>query len=166
VPATATVGHQKTAVTGEYEPVENEDYASFAAQFADAVGTLQMSRIAFGQPNGLSFEIYCENGSARFDEDRPNEAEFTIRGAASEHERVVFGGLDEESWPLPHPDGRGDSHADDFIYQAMAFVQEVVGYTGDDTYFANATFADGLHNMRVLDAVAESALNNGRKVDL
>ena len=73
-----TAGHAATvAVSDTREPVENEDVVTFTATFKNgAVGTFSVSRIAYGLPNSLGFEVFCEGGAAVFDLNRA--AEFTI----------------------------------------------------------------------------------------
>ena len=63
------------------EPVDNEDIATFTAQFAGgAVGTFSISRISHGLPNGLGFEVFAADGAAAFDLNRPGEFTFADHG--------------------------------------------------------------------------------------
>ncbi|OIH94382.1 Gfo/Idh/MocA family protein [Curtobacterium sp. MCBA15_001] len=158
---------QQAAVTGETATVENDDYATFSARFGDgtAVGSLEVSRVASGHPNGLVVEVFCERGAARWDQERPAEI-----GLALQSDGSRLGGYRQVVLGPDHPyvaggmamdaPGVGWGQNQMFEYQARAFLDEVVGNT-DDPLPANATFADGLHNMRVLDAVARSAAGGG-----
>jgi predicted dehydrogenase len=56
------MGHAHVAVSDEYEPVANDDYAAFSAQFENGAGGLEVSRVAAGHANSLIFEVFCENG--------------------------------------------------------------------------------------------------------
>ena len=64
VPLGAVVGHGKVEVSDTYEAVENDDYASFSAQFEQGVGVVQVSRVAAGHPNGLALEVFGDKGAA------------------------------------------------------------------------------------------------------
>ena len=64
VPLGAVIGHGQVAVSEEYEAVENDDYASFSAQFENGAGVVQVSRVAAGHPNGLALEIFGDQGAA------------------------------------------------------------------------------------------------------
>jgi predicted dehydrogenase len=71
VPLGAVVGHGQAAVSDTYEAVENDDYASFSAQFEHAVGVVQVSRVAAGHPKrpsarGLRREWRCKVGGGAF----------------------------------------------------------------------------------------------------
>jgi len=78
LPLGAAVGHSAgVAVSDTREPVENDDVATFTVTFkGGAVGTFSVSRIAYGHPNSLGFEVFCSDGAATFDLARA--AEFTI----------------------------------------------------------------------------------------
>jgi predicted dehydrogenase len=168
VPLGAAVGHAAgVAVSGVREPVENEDLATFTATFAGgAIGTFSVSRIAFGHPNALGFEVLCERGAAEFDLDRP--AEFTIAdrtppGPVNGYRQVLVGpdhpylsgGL-----PMDFP-SVGHGQNDFFVYQARAFLEQVAGIDGLPPC---PTMADGLRNLRVLEAVAAAAQLDGKAV--
>lgn len=163
----AVVGHAVAETTGELEPVENEDVATFTATFAGgAVGTLSVSRIAFGHPNSLGFEIFSARGAARFDLDRPSEfwvADQATPSTTAGYRQVlvgpehpyVAGGL-----PMDFP-GVGYGQNDLFTFQARAFLEQVAGLKNLPPC---PSLRHGLHNLRVLAAVAESASAGGRTV--
>jgi predicted dehydrogenase len=164
LPVGAAVGHAAVAVGDEREPVENEDIATFTARFASgATGTFSVSRVAYGLPNSLGFEVFTEAGAAGFDLARPGEFRFADRSAAGATQgfRQVLvgpahpyfaGGL-----PMDFPSvslGQNDL----FTFQARAFLERIAGL---DRLPAPASFEEGLHNLRLLDAVVASARSGG-----
>ncbi|MEK6311376.1 MAG: Gfo/Idh/MocA family oxidoreductase [Curtobacterium sp.] len=163
---------QAVQLTGEEADVENDDYATFGARLGDgaAVGSFEVSRVAAGHPNGLVVEVFCEQGAARWDQERPSEIGLTLRsdGARLGGFRQVVLGPDHPyvagGMAMDAP-GVGWGQNQMFEYQARAFLDEVVGNTADPLP-ANATFDDGVHNMEVLDAVARSAAAGGATVDV
>ncbi len=168
-PLGAVMGHDHVEVSDEYEAVENDDYAAYSAEFANGVGGLEVSRVAAGHANSLIFEVFCENGAARFDQRRPAEIELFLNDGASaqngyrqvilgpEHPYIA-GGLAMDAPSV------GFGQNDAFAYQARAFLDEVAGL--DSALPPCATFAEGVHNMEILAAVADSARNQGKLVTL
>lgn len=169
VAAGAVTGHELAALTGETAPVENEDLATCTGRFdSDAVGTFSISRVAHGLPNGLAFDVFGTAGSASFDLLRP--AEFTISDNAPHsrvngHRRVVIGPKHPYiSRGLPmDADGQGHGVADIFVYQARAFLDQV---SGAGRLAPCPSLRDGLHDMRVLEAVTRSATTHGTTVKI
>jgi predicted dehydrogenase len=152
------VGHAHVEVSDERESVENDDWASFSVRFAGgATGDLSVSRIAFGHPNTLKFEVFCERGAVAFDVSRAGE--FQVAHGGPGFRRVIVG--------VDHPyiagglamdaTGIGTGHNDSFVYQARAFLDEVVGR---DELPRNASFADGLHALLLEEAVVRTAAQN------
>ena len=131
-PLGAVMGHDHVEVSDEYEAVENDDYAAYSAEFANGVGGLEVSRVAAGHANSLIFEVFCENGAARFDQRRPAEIELFLNDGASaqngyrqvilgpEHPYIA-GGLAMDAPSV------GFGQNDAFAYQARAFLDEVAG---------------------------------------
>ncbi|TVT19445.1 Gfo/Idh/MocA family oxidoreductase [Amycolatopsis acidiphila] len=165
VPAGPTVGHVRAELTGERSAVENEDLATFTARFAGgAVGTFSASRVAHALPDGLGFDLFCGNGSAAFDLQRASE--FAISGPAGEGRRQVFAG---PRHPYVHnglavdSPGAGHGTGDMFTFQARAFLDEIAGLKELPPC---ASLADGLHGLRVLAAVVESARRDGGAVEV
>jgi predicted dehydrogenase len=153
------VGHTHVEVSDEREAVDNDDWASFSVRFAGgATGDLSVSRIAYGHPNTLKFEVFCERGAVAFDVSRAGE--FQVAEAAAPGYRRVIVGVD-------HPyiagglamdaTGIGTGHNDSFVYQARAFLDEVAGR---DELPRNASFADGLHALLLEEAVVRTATQN------
>lgn len=160
LPLGHVVGHAHVEVSDELAPVENDDWATYTATFASgATGSVSTSRVAFGHPNTLKFEVFCERGVLEFDVTRPSEFGIALAGdsAATSGVRRVIVGTD-------HPyvtgglamdaTGIAFGHNDSFVYQARAFLDEVAGL---DEIPRCASFAEGLHNLQVLDAVTRAA---------
>ena len=70
VPLGTVVGHGQAELSDTYEAVENDDYASFSAQFERSVGVVQVSRVARGHPNGLALEVFGDAGAAKWEQER------------------------------------------------------------------------------------------------
>ena len=169
VPLGAVIGHGQAAVSDQLEPVENDDYASFSAQFERGVGVVQVSRVASGHPNGLALEVYGDQGAATWEQERPaefqvmvNEGPAGTRGfrrviIGPEHPYVAGGlAMDAPGVSLGQNEG--------FVYQARAFLEEVAGIDEADSLPRNASFDEGVHNMEILAAVTESAAQGGTSV--
>ncbi|TDO46664.1 putative dehydrogenase [Kribbella sp. VKM Ac-2527] len=169
VPLGATVGHAAGAVGDTLEPVENEDIATFTATFANgAVGTFSISRISHGLPNGLGFEIFAADGAAAFDLNRPGEFTFADHGPDAKtngFRSVLVGpqhpGIDK-GIPMDFP-SVGHGQNDLFAWQARAFLDQIAGLGKLPPV---PSLAHGLHNLEILAAVTQSALNSGQAVSL
>jgi predicted dehydrogenase len=160
VPVGTVTGHAKVEVGEAREPVENDDWASFSARFSSgATGDLSVSRIAYGHPNTLKLEVFCEEGALAFDVSRAGELQVATGGVPADSRgfrRVIVG--------VKHPyisgglamdaTGIGTGHNDSFVYQARAFLDEIAGL---QEIPRNASFRDGLHSLQVQEAVVRAA---------
>lgn len=169
LPLSVAVGHGVTDVSDIREPVENEDVATFTATYASgAVGTISVSRIAFGYANALAIEVFGDGGTATFDLTRPGE--FTIADRTPplgvNGPRQVLVGPDHPylagGLPMDFP-SVGHGQNDFFVFQARAFLEQIAGI---ERLPRCQTFADGLRNIRVLEAVVASAREPGQAVDI
>jgi predicted dehydrogenase len=171
-PLGAVVGHQRGQVSNEREAVENDDVAAFSASFAGgATGTLQVSRVAAGHPNTLAVEVFCEHGSAAYDQRHPGEITLYLADGDSANAgyRTVILGPDHPYWRDGLPmdaAGVGIGQNEGFTFQARSFLEEVAGLPDAESLPRCARLEEGLHNMAVLAAVAASALDGGRAVTL
>lgn len=167
----AVMGHDHVEVSDVLEPVENDDYATFNAEFAQGSGSFEVSRVAAGHANTLTFEVFCENGAAVFDQRRPAEIQLFLNDGPSKnngYRQVILGpehpyisgGLAMDA------PGVGFGQNDAFGYQARAFLEEVAGLDAASSLPRCATFAEGLRNMELLNAVAQSAQAGGKQVTL
>src|SRR3712207_2989190 len=137
--------------------VENEDTAVFSARFESGLSaSFSVSRTAFGMPNGLAFDVHGLDGRASFDWHRPAEYLFDDRQpeARTRGARQVIAGPQMPYLPGGYPmeaPGVGGGNAEMFVYQCRAFLDQIVGTP--DPLPPNATFADGLHTMQIIQAV-------------
>ena len=171
VPLGAVVGHGLAAVSDRKETVENDDYATFTAFFGETRGSLEVSRVAAGYPNGLDFEVFCENGAASFHQDTPSQVRLYLNDdhPGRNGYRTVNLGADHPYVAGGMPidvSGVGFGQNEGFTYQARAFLEEVAGIPEEESLPRNASFDEGVHNMKILAAVARSAADNGKQVNL
>jgi len=169
LPLGTAVGHAAAAVSDVREPVENEDIATFTATFASgATATMSASRVAYGLPNSLGFEVFAERGAATFDLARAGEISFADGSPASITQgfrQVLVGPAHPyltKGLPMDFP-GVGYGQNDLFTFQARAFLEQVAGLDGLPR---PASFEEGLHNLRLLDAVVASAKAGGADVPI
>ncbi len=171
-PLGAVSGHGNASVSDEYETVENDDYATFNLSYASgAAGTVEVSRVAAGHPNGLILEVFGATGSARWEQERPSELQlFLSEGPVAQRGfRRVNLGHDHPYVAGGAPidvAGVGFGQNEGFAFQARAFLEEVAGIDEADSLPRNASFDDGVHNMVMLDAVARSAALEGASVPI
>ena len=167
LPLGPAVGHAAAEVSDVTEPVENEDLVTFTATFTSgATGTLSASRAAYGLANSLGFELFAQSGAATFDLARAGEFGFVDGAAAGPtqgYRQVLVGPAHPYltgGMPMDFP-GVGYGQNDLFTFQARAFLEQVAGLEGLPRL---ASFEEGLHNLRLLDAVVASAKAGGADV--
>jgi predicted dehydrogenase len=167
LPLGTAVGHAAVTVSDQTEPVENEDLVTLTATFASgATGTLSASRVAYGLANSLGFELFTESGAATFDLARAGEFGFvdgTPDGATQGYRQVLVGPAHPYltgGLPMDFP-GVGYGQNDLFVFQARAFLEQVAGL---DRLPPCPSFEEGLHNVRLLEAVVASARSGGGDV--
>jgi predicted dehydrogenase len=169
LPLGAVVGHNAAPVSDETGAVENEDTATFTARFASGLAaTFSVSRTAFGMPNGLGFDVFGTAGAASYDFHRPAEYTYddATPGAATRGRRQVIVGpqmpyFGDDGYPMVAP-GVGIGNQEQFVYQNRAFLDEVAGHPAAAP--RNASFADGLRSMEIIEAVVRSARDGGAAV--
>ena len=170
LPLGAVVGHGTAPVSDEVGEVENEDTAMFTARFESGLtGSFSMSRTAFGMPNGLGFDAYGLGGRVSFDFHRPAEYLFDDAqpDARTRGARQVIVGPQAPyfrgGYPMEAP-GVGIGNQEAFTYQCRAFLDQIAGTP--DPLPANASFADGLHTMEIIEAVVRSAQSDGAPIEV
>ena len=167
----AVQGHGAAPVSDKFDTVENDDYAGFTAQFGDIAGSIEVSRVASGHPTSLGFEVYCEKGAARFTQARNGEFELMVnegpygnRGFRTVQigpsHPYIAGGLAVDA------PGVNVGQNDQFVFQNRAFLQEVAGLAETSALPFCADFADGLHNMEIIDSVVQSYNANGSSINV
>ncbi|WP_426564994.1 Gfo/Idh/MocA family protein [Angustibacter sp. McL0619] len=168
VPLGAALGHAATAVSDVREPVTNDDLATFVVEFGNGgAGTFSISRVAVGHANTLGLEVFGTTGAASFDLSANAEFGFVDNGPepATNGWRRVLVGPDHpyvaagQSMPFA---GVGHGGQDFFTYQARAFLDEIAGLS---RLPRPATFADGLRNLVVEEAVIRSC-QSGESVEI
>jgi predicted dehydrogenase len=167
LPLGTAVGHAAAALSDVREPVENEDVVTFTARFASgASATLTASRVSLGLANSLGFTLFAEKAAATFDLARAGEfgyADTAVTGATAGYRQVHVGPAHPYltgGMAMDFP-GVGYGQNDLFVFQARAFLEQVAGL---DRLPRVPSFEHGLHNLRLLAAVAESALGGGAEV--
>ncbi|HKS98062.1 MAG TPA: Gfo/Idh/MocA family oxidoreductase [Rugosimonospora sp.] len=167
LPVGAAVGHAAATLSDVTEPVENEDLVTFSATFTSgATATFSASRVAAGLANGLGFELFAQYAAARFDLERAGEFGYfdrAVTGATAGYRTVPVGPAHPYvtgGFPMDFP-GVGYGQNDLFVFQARAFLEQVAGLDGLPRV---PSFPDGLHNLRLLAAVTESADSGGAEV--
>jgi predicted dehydrogenase len=116
--------------------------------------------------NALGFEVFCRHGAATFDLARTSEfmiADGTPASPVNGYRQVLLGPEHpyiNRGLPMDFP-SVGHGQNDFFVYQARAFLEQIAGL---DELPHCPSFAEGLHNLRVLDAVVASARADGQSV--
>jgi predicted dehydrogenase len=170
LPLRAVVGHGAAPVSEEVGEVENEDTAMFTARFESGLtGSFSVSRTSFGMPNGLGFDAYGLSGRASFDFHRPAEYLFDDAqpGSRTRGARQVIIGPQAPYFHGGYPmeaAGVGIGNQEAFTYQCRAFLDQIAGTA--DPLPPNASFAEGLHTLEILQAVVRSAQSDGAPVDI
>ncbi|WP_111467227.1 Gfo/Idh/MocA family protein [Microbacterium suaedae] len=170
-PLGAIVGHTRGGASDEMVPVENDDYAGFTAEFAQGSGTLEVSRVAVAHPSTLFFEVFGTKGAARWDQRSFAEAEVAFHDDPEDvigYRTVRLGPAHPylaNGLPMDSP-GVGHGQNEPFVYQARAFLEEVAGIPEEASLPRNASFEEGLRNMRLLDAVVQSHEAGGAAVEV
>lgn len=163
-------GRGATTTAAATEPVENDDIAQFNIVFeSGAIGSISVSRVAFGLPNGLAFDVFGTGGRASFDLLRSGEITLddTHSPAGIRGPKRVLAGPDfpyfKDGSSMAFA-GVGTTQIEQFTYQARAFLDQVIGL--DEGLPPVPSFAHGYRALRIQDAVARSAAAGGAAVDI
>jgi len=141
-------------------PVETEDFGSLMFQLGDrARGSLTVSQVSAGRKNQLRVEIYGTNASVSWDQERPDELWIGHRDAPNQLLKK------DPSLLLPdaaayadYPGGHAEGYNDTFKQIFRRFYLSIRDPQGSHDY---PRFADGLRQMRILDAVLVSHRTRG-----
>ena len=150
----------------EERAIRTEDYASILLHFRDgARGVLTVSQVSAGRKNRLSFEIDGAEAALAWDSERPEELWIGRRDKPSEvllRDPALL--APEARAATAYPGGHAEGFPDTFkslytsVYAAVA-----AGRPPSEPGYP--TFADGVHALRLGEAIAESA-QCGAWVDL
>ncbi|WP_073865985.1 Gfo/Idh/MocA family protein [Cutibacterium acnes] len=163
-------GRGMTVSAQAIETVENDDIAVFNMTFeSGAIGTIVVSRVAFGLPNSMEFDVFGTQGRASFDLARSGEiiVDDTSTPEGFSGPRQV---LSNPTFPYYKGGssmdfaGVGSTQIEQFTYQARAFLDQVLGL--DEGFPLVPSFAHGYRTMCIADAVARSAAAGGKTIDL
>lgn len=151
--------HFTVIENGVMKSVENEDIGMVLLKFAstalaqNAIGTLEVSRVAVGPRAGLCFEIFGTKGSLKWDFERMNELEVAI-GRDQTHAGYtrVLANAEFGDFSAFHPGaGNGMGYDDLKIVEAKKFLSSFIGNAG-----GNSNINDAVAAARVTDAAEKS----------
>jgi predicted dehydrogenase len=142
------------------EPVTVDDAAWATLTFGSgAMGSLEVSRLATGQKNSFTIELYGSGGAVRFDLERLNELWFLDAAepaATRGFRRILVTEAEhpylEAWWPPGHVLGWEHS----FVHEIRDFLVAIEAGVP-----ATPSFDDGLAVQRVLTAIESSAAGRG-----
>jgi predicted dehydrogenase len=141
-----------------------DDAVEAAVEFeSGAVGTIEATRLALGQRNGLQWEINGEKGSLGFDLHRLNELQvFRADGdRARGFKTVNVSEAEHPFWSWWWPPGHMIGWAETFVHEIHHLLQAIA--TGGDVAPYGATFEDGYRAAEVCDAFVRSSESGARE---
>lgn len=148
----------KTLSSDEYipTPVDTEDFGSVIFRMGDrARGAMVASQSSAGRKNRLSIEIYGTKSGVAWSQERPDELWIGLRDRAN---RIVIKDpalLHPSARPFADlPGGHSEGYDDTFKQLFRRFYSSIANPEATPQY---PTFADGLRQMRVLEAVMNSS---------
>ena len=135
-----------------------DDVALFTARLeSGALASFEATRFRTGRKNALRIEMSGTDGAIAFDLERLNELQF-YDGTAPAGERgfrTIMVTEPEHPWiPAWWPAGHTLGYEHGFANQAADFIRAIAA--GEQP---QPSFADGLHNQRILDAIERSSSN-------
>ncbi len=135
-------------------PVDVDDAALALLRFENgAIGSVEGSRFAPGRKNYNRFEINGSRGSIAFDLERMNELEiYTEDGPDSGFRTVLVTDAAHPYVDAWWPPGHILGYEHTFVHTLVDFLRGVASGTSPAP-----SFADGVHNQRVLDAIERSS---------
>ena len=140
--------------------IRSEDLATILLRFdGGAKGSVSVGQVCAGHKNGLWFEANGRHASLRWEQERQNELWIGRRGAANEvlakdPSLLMPGARPYARLPGGHQEGWADAFCN--------VMRDIYGFIaagkrpGDPRPPAFATFEDGYHSARIVDAVLES----------
>ncbi len=152
----------KLASAQDYQevPVDTEDYAAVLLRFnGKARGSFTVSQVAAGRKNFLLLEVYGTKKALSWNSENPNELWVGRRDGNNEIVIKDPSLLDASARPFSDLPGGHSEGFDAAIKQTMRLIYSHIAEDG----FAKgekpnfATFADGLRELRLCEAIARSA---------
>ncbi len=147
---------------GDYRevPIDTEDFASMIFRLGDrARGSMTVSQVSAGRKNRLFIEIYGTKASMAWDGEKPDELWI---GQRNEPNRLIVKDpslLNENARSFADlPGGHSEGYDDTFKQVFRRFYRTVEDRHAPVEY---PTFADGLRQLHILDAVLESSRVQG-----
>ncbi len=141
---------------GKRRTVENEDIAHALLRFPKGVtASFMTSRVSWGRKNHLSFEVYGEKGSIRFDQERLNELKFFERGTAESENgyRTILTGPSHPPYDHFIPSAGHQIGFNDL--KTIEIAEFVKSITAKSPLFPS--FHDGVTIEKTMDAILKSA---------
>ncbi|MFK7759015.1 MAG: Gfo/Idh/MocA family protein [Phycisphaerales bacterium] len=145
-----------------------DDDASVSIRYqGGAHGLLTASQICIGESNNLSLRIYGDKGSIRWNQETPNELQYTeldknptlyTRGGPGLHEDAV----ESTRTPAGHPEGYIEGFSN--IYRSVIdlILSQTTGATPSPLTALLPTIDDGLRGVRFIEKAVESSAKDSR----
>jgi len=137
-------------------PIETEDFGAMTFRMGDtARGALTVSQVSAGRKNRLFVEIFGSKSSIAWNAEEPDKLWIGHRNSPNEivvKDPTLLHGDAQRYADLPG--GHSEGYDDTFKQVFRRFYRTVIDRTAPIEY---PTFADGIRQMRVLDAVLESS---------
>jgi predicted dehydrogenase len=147
----------KADKAAERRPVENEDQIQALVRFrSGAGGTIEASRVAVGKVLGIQWEVSGTEGTIINDGERFNELKVARLSDAKPDRgfKTLLVGSQIPQFRAFLPFDYGGGGLGYFDVKVIEVHDLVAGITGDGCF---PDFSFGLHNIRVVDAMVESA---------
>lgn len=159
-PVTRLAGRVETFVEGR----ELDDDAMVLVEMENgATGSIFCSQVCAGRENGLRLRIYGTEGGIEWDQEHPNDLLVHRKESPSEVRRTGNAYLSPAAQklgriPSGHPEGYLEGFAN--LYRGFAAAIQKEEITSGDF----PTAADGVRGVRFIEAVLQSASENGKWV--
>lgn len=141
-------------------PIRSEDFGAVIFEMGEtARGCMTASQVAVGRKNRLFLEVYGTKCSAVWDAERPDELWIGHRNRRSEillKDSVLFEEKARSYADLPG--GHSEGYDDTFKQTFRRFYQRVADRNAPVDY---PTFADGIRQLQIVDAVVSSSEKHG-----
>ncbi len=146
--------------------------ANMLVEFENGVnGAYWCSQIAAGKHNGLVLRIYGSEGSIEWEQHYPDYLKYTPKGKPTEVLARGAGYITEETGaysriPVGHPEGLTIAFANIYKNIISAILKVKEGGAANDGSYDYQTAEDGLHGVKFIHAVIDSANADSAWVNL